>query len=346
MSEMNYEKAGVSIKTGDEIVDSIKDSVHKTHRKGVLSSIGGFAGLFDIKAMCEGYDEPVLVQSIDGVGTKSLVASLANNFQTIGQDLVSATVNDILVCGARPYTLLDYVASGKLSVNDTSAIIQSIAKACESSGIALLGGETAEMPDTYCDNAYDIVGIVTGVVEQSKMIDGRNIKPGDVILGLPSSGLHTNGFSLARRVLFDKAGLTVDTHVESLGMTVGEALLMPHKNYQASVLSLLDRNLPISGMAHITGGGIKGNLARVLPKQIDAQLSLQSVPIPGIFSLIQDKGDITFDAMYQAFNMGVGYILVCSKEATADITQTLTEINAPYYELGEMTDGCGEVKLV
>ena len=345
MSEMNYEKAGVSIKTGDEIVDAIKDSVHKTHRKGVLSSIGGFAGLFDIKAMCEGYDEPVLVQSIDGVGTKSLVASLANNFQTIGQDLVSATVNDILVCGARPYTLLDYVASGKLSVNDTSAIIQSIAKACELSSIALLGGETAEMPDTYCDNAYDIVGIVTGVVEQSKMIDGRKIKPGDVILGLPSTGLHTNGYSLARRVLFDNSGLNVDSYIETLGMTVGEALLMPHKNDQKAVLSLLDINLPITGMAHITGGGIKGNLSRVLPKHTDAQLSIQSVQIPGIFSLIQEKGNIAREDMYQAFNMGVGYIIVCSKEAINEITQVLSNINEPHVKLGEVVNGSGEVKL-
>lgn len=346
MTQMNYEKAGVSIRTGDAIVDAIKSCVNETHQPGVLSSLGGFAGLFDIKQLCDGYDEPILVQSIDGVGTKSLVASFAKQYQYIGHDLVAATVNDILVCGATPKTMLDYVASSKLSVDETSAIIQSIASACGEAKIALMGGETAEMPDTYSDDAYDIVGIVTGVVDKSRVIDGTQISRGDVVLGLPSTGLHTNGYSLARRVLFDIAKLNVDSYMDSLNMTIGEALLAAHKNYQFAVLPLLEKQLAITGMAHITGGGIKGNFSRILPKHLNAKLSLEVVTIPPIFKLIQDMGHVADDDMYQAFNMGVGYMIVCRQEAYDDVTNALQDRNEPFVKLGEIIDGHGEVVFV
>ncbi len=339
MNSMNYQKAGVDIEVADMIVDAIKDNIHKTHSNAVLSSIGGFAGLYDLKEIISSYKEPILVQSIDGVGTKSLVASMSNQYEYIGQDLVSATVNDILITGARPLTLLDYVAASKLSYESTTEIINGIARACRDADISLVGGETAEMPSVYADKAYDVVGIVTGVVEKSGLIDGRRIETGDKVYVLPSSGLHTNGYSLARKVLFDIAKLNVDTMVDDLGMTIGEALLVPHKNYCRAVSTLCDTNIDIHGMAHITGGGIKGNLSRILPDAVDVVLSLKSIDIPPIFHLIQTLGKVSLEDMYQAFNMGAGYIIITSSDDASCLEKTLTDAGEPFVLAGEVVVG-------
>lgn len=346
MSGMSYKEAGVDIEVGDAIVDNIKASVSRTHNANVLAPLGGFAGLYDLKSLLTEYNSPVLVQSIDGVGTKSIVASLSDNFTSIGQDLVSATSNDILVCGAKPLTLLDYVASSHLSVEHTSTVIKSIADACYEQGVALVGGETAEMPDTYCDNAYDIVGIVTGVVDREKIIDGQALSEGHVILGVSSSGLHTNGYSLARRVLFDKAGFSVDKVIDELGMTVGEALLAPHKNYQTVVHEILNDGITISAMAHITGGGLPGNLSRVLPKGLNARIDSKAIPGSTLFSLIQNLGQVSTEDMLSTFNMGVGYVFVCPESEADKLTQVAKQCGELVFSLGRIVQGEQKVEIV
>jgi phosphoribosylformylglycinamidine cyclo-ligase len=310
-SPTNYREAGVDIDAGNETVRRIKSIARTTFTPGVLSEIGSFGGLFRLDT--SRYREPVLVSSADGVGTKLKVAFATGRHDTIGADLVNHCVNDILVQGAEPLFFLDYLGTGRLSPAIAEQIVAGIARACRENGCALIGGETAEMPGFYAAGEYDIAGFIVGVVERSQIVDGRTIEPGDVLIGLPSAGLHTNGYSLARRVFFDVAGMTPETFVPELGVTVGEALLAPHRSYRLAVRPLLDANL-VKGMAHITGGGITENLPRVLPEGRAADIDTRTWTVPPIFRLLQARGRIATDEMFRAFNMGIGLIVVCARQ--------------------------------
>lgn len=345
MSQLDYKSAGVDVAAGEALVEDIKEAVQATFNPAVLSPLGGFAGLYDLKALLNDYHHPVLVQSIDGVGTKSIVAGKMGRFDTIGQDIVSATVNDILVCGAKPLTLLDYIASDKLRESSIPTVIKSIAKACQTHGIALLGGETAEMPDTYLTGEHDIVGVVTGVVEKEKMIKGESVEVGQAVIGLKSSGCHTNGYSLARKIFFDHAGLKVDTFLEELNETVGDALLTPHRNYTPQVHAILEAGITVHAMAHISGGGMGGNLNRVLPKHCNAEIDTTTFPTLPVFKVMQAFGQIEAHEMYRAFNMGIGYVLVVEPKDIASIQTILSNLGEEVYHIGEIVPGEQEVKL-
>src|SRR6185503_5862094 len=301
--------AGVDIDAGNETVRRIKGLARSTFTSGVLSEIGSFGGLFRLDR--EKFDEPVLVSSADGVGTKLKVAFMTGRHDTVGGDLVNHCVNDILVQGAEPLFFLDYLATGKLSPATAEQVVSGIARACRENGCALVGGETAEMPGFYGEGEYDIAGFIVGVVERAKIVDGRGILPGDVLIGLPSAGLHTNGYSLARRVLFETAGWTPGTFVQEIGATVGDALLAPHRSYLQLVQPLLARD-QVKGMAHITGGGITENLPRILPDGCAAEIDLRSWQVPPIFEVLQRRGGIATDEMFRAFNMGVGLVIACA----------------------------------
>jgi phosphoribosylformylglycinamidine cyclo-ligase len=318
----DYKAAGVDIDAGNETVRRIKTLARSTFTPGVLSEIGSFGGLFRLDR--ERYQEPVLVSSADGVGTKLKVAFMTGRHDTVGGDLVNHCVNDILVQGAEPLFFLDYLATGKLSPEVAEQVVAGIARACRENGCALIGGETAEMPGFYGDGEYDIAGFIVGAVERSKVIDGRGILPGDVLIGLPSAGLHTNGYSLARRVLFEMAGWTPATFVEELGTTVGDALLAPHRSYLKLIQPLLARD-QVKGMAHITGGGLTENLPRVLPEGCAAEIDLRSWTVPPIFEALQRRGGITTDEMFRAFNMGVGLVIVCTAPDAQRVVNMLSQ---------------------
>ena len=299
----DYKASGVDIDAGNEAVRRIRSLARGTFTPGVLSDIGSFGGLFRLDR--DRYQEPVLVSSADGVGTKLKVAFMTGRHDTVGADLVNHCVNDILVQGAEPLFFLDYLATGRLDPAVAEEVVGGIAKACRENGCALLGGETAEMPGFYADGEYDIAGFIVGIVERSRVIDGRSIVPGDVLIGLPSAGLHTNGYSLARRVLFESMGWTADTVVPELGATVGDALLAPHRSYLPVVRPLLPRQT-LKGLAHITGGGITENLPRVLPEGCSAEIDLGAWSVPALFQLLQERGQIPRDEMFRAFNMTSG----------------------------------------
>jgi phosphoribosylformylglycinamidine cyclo-ligase len=305
---MDYRQSGVDIDAGNEVVRRIKSLARGTYTSGVLSGIGSFGGLF---ALDRSILEPVLVASADGVGTKLKVAIMAGVHDTIGVDLVNHCVNDILVQGARPLFFLDYLATGRLSPDVAEQIVRGMADACRANGCALLGGETAEMPGFYADGEYDVAGFIVGVVSKPDVIDGRGIQAGDVLIALPSSGLHTNGYSLARKIAFDLLGLDVGSHVPELGETVGDALLRPHRSYLNDIQPLLDGKW-IKGMAHITGGGVPENLPRILPDGRSFQLDRASWRVPPVFRWLQEAGRIEDAEMFRAFNMGIGLILVSS----------------------------------
>jgi phosphoribosylformylglycinamidine cyclo-ligase len=310
---MDYRSSGVDIDAGNEVVRRIKGLAKSTHTKGVLSDIGSFGGLFSLNAA--GLADPVLVASADGVGTKLKLAFLTNVHDTIGQDLVNHCVNDILVQGARPLFFLDYLATGRLSPDVAASIVEGIARACRENGCALLGGETAEMPGFYQDGEYDLAGFIIGAVEKSKVIDGKRIAPGDVLIGLKSSGLHTNGYSLARKIVFDHLRMTVSTRVPELGATIGEALLVPHRSYLRVMQPLLDAGV-VKGMAHITGGGITDNLPRILPSGTAARIDLDTWERPALFRWLAEAGQVPDADLYRTFNMGIGLILaVAAREA-------------------------------
>jgi phosphoribosylformylglycinamidine cyclo-ligase len=317
-----YKSAGVDIDAGNETVRRIKSLAKTTFTNEVLSEIGSFGGLFALDR--HAYREPVLVSSADGVGTKLKVAFMTGRHDTVGADLVNHCVNDVLVQGARPLFFLDYLATGRLSPDVAETVIAGIARGCRENGCALIGGETAEMPGFYADGEYDLAGFIVGVVERARIVDGRSITPGDLLIGLPSAGLHTNGYSLARRVLFDICGLTADAVVPELGIPVGEALLAPHRSYLGAIGPLLERNL-VKGMAHITGGGITENLPRVLPAGCAAAVNRRAWTVPPIFQLLQTRGGVADDEMFRAFNMGIGLILVC---AGADADETLLRLRS------------------
>jgi phosphoribosylformylglycinamidine cyclo-ligase len=302
----DYKSAGVDIDAGNETVRRIKSIARGTFTPGVLSEIGSFGGLFSLRD--GGWTDPVLVASADGVGTKLKVAFLAGVHDTIGRDLVNHCVNDILVQGAAPLFFLDYLATGRLSPDVAEQIVIGLAAACRENGCALLGGETAEMPGFYTDGEYDVAGFIVGAVDRAQLIDGRTIRPGDVLLGLPSSGLHTNGYSLARRIVFERLGLTVDSHVAELGEPVGAALLRTHRSYLQPVKPLLAARL-VKGMAHITGGGVTDNLPRILPPGTAAEVRRGSWTVPPLFAWLAAAGGVPIDDQYRAFNMGLGLIV-------------------------------------
>jgi phosphoribosylformylglycinamidine cyclo-ligase len=339
---MDYRESGVDIDAGNETVRRIKALARGTFTPGVLSEIGSFGGLFSLNSA--GLTEPVLVSSADGVGTKLKLAFLTGRHDTIGADLVNHCTNDILVQGAVPLFFLDYLATSRLSPDVAEQIIVGVAQACRENGCALIGGETAEMPGFYADGEYDIAGFIVGVVEKSKLIDGRGIKPGDRLIGLPSSGLHTNGYSLARKVFFDVAGLGVADYVPELNATVGDALLATHRSYLSSIRPLLGVGL-VKGMAHITGGGITENLPRVLPAGCGAEVDLQAWSVPPLFSVIAAHGGIDTDEMLRAFNMGIGLVVVCDASAVDEMLERLRAAGEPQAVLiGRVTEGSGHVR--
>jgi len=310
---MDYRQSGVDIEAGHEVVRRIRRLARDTFTAGVLSEIGSFGGLFRLEAA--GYRNPVLVSSADGVGTKLRVAFMVGRHDTIGVDLVNHCVNDILVQGAEPLFFLDYLATGRLSPEVAVQVVEGLASACRANGCALLGGETAEMPGFYADGEYDVAGFIVGAVEADRMVDGRRAVAGDCLVGLPSSGLHTNGYSLARRILFDQLGLGPDLYVAEVGRFLGEELLQPHRSYLSLVRPLLDAGL-LKAMAHITGGGITDNLPRALPDGLAARVDRSTwKPLP-IFEYLQNHGAVPPEEMFRTFNMGIGMILVVARDDT------------------------------
>jgi phosphoribosylformylglycinamidine cyclo-ligase len=317
---MDYKASGVDIDAGNEAVRRIRGLARSTFTPNVLSDIGSFGGLFRFTTGSS--QDPVLVSSADGVGTKLRVAFLAGKHDTVGEDLVNHCVNDILVQGAEPLFFLDYFSTGRLSPAVAEAVVTGMARACRANQCALLGGETAEMPGFYADGEYDIAGFIVGVVERSRLITGANIVPGDVLIGVPSTGLHTNGYSLARRIAFDHLKLTVDSYVPDLGRTIGEALLEPHRSYLSLVRPLLATGL-IKGMAHITGGGITENLPRILPEATGARVRTASWTVPRLFSWLQESGHVPVDDMMRTFNMGIGLIVVVASDRADHLRSAL-----------------------
>jgi phosphoribosylformylglycinamidine cyclo-ligase len=317
---MDYQSSGVNIDAGNETVRRIKRLAKSTFTPEVLSDIGAFGGLFNASTL--GLREPVLVASADGVGTKLKVAFLADRHDSVGADLVNHCVNDILVQGAVPLFFLDYLATGRLSPAVAEQIVSGMTTACRVNGCALIGGETAEMPGFYADGEYDLAGFIVGVVERRQIIDGHTLGPGDVLIGLPSTGLHTNGYSLARRIIFDVLGLGIHDGLPGLGVTAADALLATHRTYLPVLRPLIDRELA-KGLAHVTGGGITENLPRILPHGVAAEVRRDAWPVPAIFRLLQDVGHVADDEMYRTFNMGIGLIVACAGGDADHVLATL-----------------------
>ena len=336
MGKIYYKSAGVNIDAGNEAVDRIKDKVESTFTPNVIAGLGSFGSLYDLKPILEAYNNPVMVQSIDGVGTKTIIARKMGKFDTIGIDLLSACANDILVMGARPLTFLDYIANDKLNPDIVEEIISGMVKACKDTGVSLVGGETAEMPDTYLPGEHDLVGVITGVVEKDKIITGESIKPGDVVLGLPSNGPHTNGYSFARKLFFDVGGYSVNDIIPELEKSVGLTLLKPHINYTNHVFAMLDAGVEVKGIAHITGGGLIENIPRILPDGCGVEIQKESWPALPIFGVMQSIGDVDEDEMYRAFNMGIGMVFIVNP-ADMDATKDLMET----YKIGTVISGKG-----
>ncbi|MDH4082723.1 MAG: phosphoribosylformylglycinamidine cyclo-ligase [Nitrospira sp.] len=330
-----YRDAGVDIDAGDEFVDRITPLVRSTFRPEVLTNLGGFGGLFGLQA--GKYKEPVLVSGTDGVGTKLKIAFMMEKHDSVGIDLVAMCVNDIAVSGAEPLFFLDYFATGKLCVSKAQEVVAGIAEGCRQAGCALIGGETAEMPSFYPVGEYDLAGFAVGVVDRSKIIDGRNIVPGDVVLGLASSGLHSNGYSLARRVLFDQAKLTAVSRLSELAGSIGEILLTPTRIYAKQILALIEQ-FPIKGIAHITGGGITENLPRVFPKGVRARITRKAWPVPPIFDVIGRLGQVDRDEMYRVFNMGIGLILVVPPDSVSGVLDRAAMLGDRGWPIGEIVE--------
>jgi phosphoribosylformylglycinamidine cyclo-ligase len=338
---MDYKQSGVDIDAGNEVVRRIKSLARATLTPGVLSEIGSFGGLFHLGAA--GLSDPVLVASADGVGTKLRLAFMTGIHSTIGVDLVNHCVNDILVQGARPLFFLDYLATGRLDPDVAVQIVDGLARACRANGCALLGGETAEMPGFYADGEYDVAGFIVGAVGRDDIVDGRTIVAGDVLIGLPSTGLHTNGYSLARRIAFEQAGLQVTSHVAELGTTIGEALLVSHRSYLPVIAPVLEQSRGeriIKGMAHITGGGITDNLPRVLPAGLGASIDRRAWTVPPLFRWLQHAGGVPDADMLRTFNMGIGLIVVCAARDESRLLSLLRASGEPgAVRLGEIRPG-------
>ena len=334
----DYKSAGVDIEAGNDVVNLIREKIKSTHTKEVLTGIGGFGSLYSIKKILSDYVNPVMVQSIDGVGTKTIIARKMNKFNTIGIDLLSACANDILVMGAKPLTFLDYIANDKLNPIIVDEIVKGMSDACKETGVSLVGGETAEMPDTYLPGEHDLVGIITGIVEKDKIITGKNISPGDVLIGLPSNGLHTNGYSLARKIFFKDKDFNVNTYLRSLNNTVGAALLEPHINYTNHVFKVLDAKIEINGIAHITGGGLSENIPRILPLGCAVKIQRRTWPNLPIFNTLKELGNVDENEMYRTFNMGIGMVFIVDKNSVGSIEKALSNITN-VYNIGEVIEG-------
>ncbi|MCL5289683.1 MAG: phosphoribosylformylglycinamidine cyclo-ligase [Bacillota bacterium] len=340
---LTYAGAGVDIEAGNRAVSLMKQAVQSTCRPGVLADIGGFGGLFALDTAK--YKQPVLVSGTDGVGTKLRVAQLTDIHHTIGIDAVAMCVNDILVQGAEPLFFLDYLAVGKLVPERVADIVSGVAEGCRQAGCALIGGETAEMPGFYATEEYDIAGFAVGVVDRTKIIDGKNIKAGDVVIGLPSSGLHSNGYSLARKALLEVAGHQAGEFVQELGRTVGEELLTPTRIYVKNILPLLER-FAIKGLAHITGGGLTENIPRILPPGVKVVLDRSAWPVLPVFQLIQRIGQVAEEEMLRTFNMGIGMVLVVSHDQAPAVLQELDGQGETAYCIGRVAAGDPMVEYV
>ncbi|MFN2480826.1 MAG: phosphoribosylformylglycinamidine cyclo-ligase [Pyrinomonadaceae bacterium] len=340
---ITYSDAGVSIDTANAAVERIRESARTTFNARTLSEIGSFGGMFD--GAFPQMRQPVLVASADGVGTKLKIAFETNVHDTVGRDLVNHCVNDILVQGARPLFFLDYVATGKLSPEVVAAVVEGCARGCRENGCVLLGGETAEMPGFYSEGEYDIAGFIVGVVDREKVIDGKRIEAGDAVLALPSVGLHTNGYSLARKLFFEVADYRAETPLAELGMTAGEALLQPHASYLRPLEDLLDRGL-IKGLAHITGGGLLENVPRILPEGVGVEIKLGSWQVLPVFDLMQRLGNVSEREMYRTFNMGVGMVVVCAESDVRAIKSHVEARGEKCFEIGRAVAGERDVRLV
>ncbi|MGM0431114.1 MAG: phosphoribosylformylglycinamidine cyclo-ligase [Spirochaetota bacterium] len=342
---ISYRSAGVNIDAGNQFVKRIGTYAASTHTAEVLSGLGGFGSFYDVGSILKEFHHPVMVQSIDGVGTKIMIASMMNDFTSIGRDLVAACCNDIIVHGARPVTFLDYIANDQLDPETAANMVAGMAAGCREAGLSLVGGETAEMPGTYLKGEHDLVGIVTGFVEKELILTGSQAKPGDVIFGIPSSGLHTNGYSLARKALFEHAGMKPDAPIpahygDNGAKSLGQLLLEPHINYTQSVLNLLRSGIPVTSMAHITGGGLIDNIPRMLPDHVCAVINPESWSIPPLFTLIADAGEIDRREMYHTFNMGIGYTIMVPRKHTEHARKAIEQcFNVQPFVIGELQEG-------
>ncbi|MGA7157609.1 MAG: phosphoribosylformylglycinamidine cyclo-ligase [Acidobacteriaceae bacterium] len=346
-SKVDYKSAGVDIEAGNEAVRRMKSHVAKTHTASVLTGLGSFGTLFSLGDALKGLKDPVMVQSTDGVGTKSKVTVMAGRYEELGHDLVAAVAGDIVVMGARPLTFLDYLGFHKIEPKIVEALVRGMSAACTEAGIALVGGETAEMPAVYAEGDLDVVGFVTGVVDRERLLTGANIVAGDVLYAINSSGLHTNGFSLARKLIFEMGGFAIDARPEDLeGKSLADALLAPHANYVAPVKSILDASIPIKGMAHITGGGLVENVPRVLPDGLGVVIDRSTWKPQPIFSLMQRIGEIDDHEMHRTFNMGVGLVLVGPPGLEADLMNALKSFPAfRVWELGRVEANTSGVRF-
>jgi phosphoribosylformylglycinamidine cyclo-ligase len=341
---MKYADAGVNIAVADDAKQRIRHLASHTFTPAVLGGIGGFGALFALDT--RKWKEPVLVSSADGVGTKLKVAMSMGVHSTVGGDLVNHCVNDILVQGAEPLFFLDYLAMGKLDPAIVEQLVDGMSRSCRKAGCALIGGETAEMPGFYAPGEYDLAGFIVGVVDRKKLLTGKNVKPGDTLLGLPAAGLHTNGYSLARKLIFDVAKLKPDTYVAEVGNKIGAELLKPHVCYAPALKSLIARGW-VSALAHITGGGIPGNLPRVLPSGVKATIDLDAWPIPTIFKYLAKLGEIDTDELLQSFNMGIGMIVIVPADFVKDAEADLKRRREKFFRIGRIERGdTGKARLI
>jgi len=335
VKKISYKDSGVDIDAGNEFARAVKTLVKPTFRPEVISEIGGFAGLFSLNT--GKYRTPVLVSSTDGVGTKLRIATMMNKHDTVGIDLVAMCVNDIIVQGAEPLFLLDYIATGKIEQSVLLDVIKGIVRGCKESGCSLIGGETAEMPSFYQEGEYDLAGFVVGVVDRENIIDGSNIAVGDKLMGISSSGLHSNGYSLVRKILFEQNRMKIDDYVKDLKKTLGEELITPTRIYAKTISNLL-RDFPLHGMSHITGGGLVDNIERILPKGCMAQLKAMSWEVPPIFSFLQEQGGLDQSEMFRAFNNGIGMVLLVAEEDADDIMLRLKGLKEKAFVIGEIVE--------
>ncbi|MBI4697526.1 MAG: phosphoribosylformylglycinamidine cyclo-ligase [Nitrospirae bacterium] len=340
---LTYKKSGVDIAKGDRLVDIIKPMARSTFRKEVAADIGSFGAFF--KLDIGKYKDPILVSGTDGVGTKLKIAFLMDRHNTVGIDLVAMSVNDVLTSGAEPLFFLDYFATGSLSTKTASEVIRGIADGCKMSGCSLIGGETAEMPGFYKEGEYDLAGFAVGIVDRAKVISGSRIKKGDAIIGLASSGLHSNGYSLARKLFFDIKRYRADRFIKELDSTIGDALLKPTRIYVKSILKIL-RAFDVKGLAHITGGGITGNLPRIFPKNLKAAIKKESWPVPAIFDLIEGLGEISTAEMFRTFNMGIGFMIVVSDADAAKVIKRLNLLGEKAFLVGQVEKGRSGVTFI
>nr|WP_312578670.1 phosphoribosylformylglycinamidine cyclo-ligase [Sedimentibacter sp.] len=340
--KLTYKDSGVDIHAGYETVKLIKNYVKKTYTKGVVSDIGGFGGLFAIDK--NEYDEPVLVSGTDGVGTKLMIAFKTDIHDTIGEDAVAMCVNDVICQGAKPLFFLDYIATGKLDPKKASDIVKGVANGCIKAGAALIGGETAEMPGLYSEGEYDIAGFCVGIVDKKKIIDGSSIVDGDILIGIPSSGIHSNGYSLVRKIFFEHKNYCIDEYVEELGMTIGEALMVPTRIYPELILDLITK-FEIKGMSNITGGGFYENIPRMFPEGITADIYTKNIDVLPIFKLMQKEGNIDVDEMYSTFNMGIGMVIAVSADVAEKVISYLNEKSEKPVIIGKTVKREGELQI-